>query len=259
MESIIFNSESRDGVNIACTYICPDKYYGKDVLLLHGFSSGQNNSTNMALQPMLLGMGFGVLKFDFRGCGKSAGNLGKTTITSGILDMEACMLEFNKKMPNSMASNMLFFGSSFGGAVALFSSNRFSPKAIILKSPVLDIYNAQEMRRGESGMNEWREKGYVVIKSKAGDVNLNYSYVSDSLNYNYCDPNVVPSRIPISIVHGDKDEIAPIVFTENFVKNRINQIEFLNIHGANHHFNENNDFEIMINFIIREVKKYGPI
>ncbi len=256
MKEYKFYAVTNDNIKISCLYIQPsNNYIGKVALLLHGFSSGMNNSTNLAIQPKLLKFGLGILKFDFRGCGGSEGVLGKTTISSGVLDLNSCIKAFFENFSQHNKPDFIFIGSSFGGAVGLAAAKTILPIAVVLKSPVLDIYGGQEIRRGIQGMEEWKKNGYVIIKSKAGDVKLEFSYAEDSLNYNFFDKAMIPEKVSVSIVHGVKDEIAPFFFTEKFVKGN-NKTSLLRIEEANHHYNEDNHFEIMINFIIREIEKY---
>lgn len=248
-----FKYSTDDNVSIAGTYYPSQGAAQRLAVLFHGFSSGQANSTNKALLPPLHDLHFGILCFDFRGCGLSEGELGKTTISSGIKDLKAALDGLIKLDSTAMSDGALFIGSSFGGAVAMAAAFLYNPGFIALKSPMLNIAGAQKMRRGYTGMAEWEKNGFVNIESKAGITKLTYDYISDSQKYDFYNTKFNNLSIPVSIVHGTDDEIAPIIFSEEFVEKNSKYRKLIRIEGANHHYREGNQFELMIEAIMKEV------
>lgn len=259
MEEYKFNHLTDDDVSIAGTYYPPKITSQRLAILFHGFSSGQGNSTNKAILPQLHHQHFGILTFDFRGCGLSKGELGKTTISAGVKDLKAALDGLVNLDSTAMSDHIFLIGSSFGGAVAMAATFLFDPKFIVLKSPMLNIEGAQNMRRGDEGMNEWKKNGYVSIEGKAGITKLTYDYISDSRKYKFFDSKYTNSSIPVTIVHGTEDEIAPIIFSEKFVQRNQKYRKLIKIEGAKHHYREGDQFESMIQSIMDEVKIFGKI
>lgn len=254
MNSIEFSNVTEDGIKISGTYYKNKKSNYYVAILLHGFSSNQNNSTNVSLLPKLYELSFDILTFDFRGCGLSNGELGKTTITSGVDDLKSAIHAVKNLDPSFTSKEILFIGSSFGGSVSLAAPPELPIKGFVLKSPMLNIEGAQLLRRGELGMQKWENDGYVKIKGKYGSTDLSYAYVSDSKNYNFLEPKFFIKNYPISIIHGTNDEIAPIHYSEEFASIDKKSRKLIKILNANHHYSDGNDFELMINNVLQEVK-----
>lgn len=254
MNEIKFSHYTEDGISISGTYYGKNNDRSPLAILFHGFSSGQGNSTNEALLPKLLELQFEILTFDFRGCGMSSGTLGETTISSGIIDLHAALDGLNRIDPSFISRDQILIGSSFGGAVALAAAPNIPTIGVILKSPMLNIEGAQYMRRGDMGMQKWKEMGYVTITGKSSSTDLSYEYVSDSKKYNFFNNESIPKNIPITIIHGTDDEIAPISYSEEFVNNDIKNRKLIKIPNANHHYRDGNHFELMIQYIIEEIK-----
>ena len=252
MKEILFNVVTKDGADISCCYICPDEFIGTNVLLCHGFGSSKNSSTNLFIESALLKKGMGILKFDFRGSGDSKGDLRQSTITTGLLDLDACIKGFEDNIGEYDAKNFIFMGASFGGAVAFYASKKHSPKALVLKSPALDIYTSYKITKGKDALDDWQKQGYV----ERGSIKLDFTYLSDSLNYKYAEAGVVPFSMPISIIHGGSDDVIPVSITEDFINSTKNHVSFFKLEGANHLYSEVNYFPLMINFITTEICKY---
>ncbi len=89
-------------------------------LVLHGF--GSNSESNNVLQPtrILSDFGYVTLRFDMRGCGKSEGEFGRIICLEQVEDTGNA-LAFLATHPNVDPERIGVIGSSFGGAVAVYS------------------------------------------------------------------------------------------------------------------------------------------
>src|SRR5215813_4077576 len=90
-------------------------------MVLHGF--GSNHGSSNVLQPSkVLGeMGYVTLGFDMRGCGKSEGERGNLICLEQVEDTRNA-LTFLAKHPAVDPERIGVIGSSFGGAVAVYTS-----------------------------------------------------------------------------------------------------------------------------------------
>src|SRR3984957_12501491 len=89
-------------------------------IVLHGF--GSNSEGNNVLQPtrVLSEFGYVTLRFDMRGCGKSAGEFGRVICLEQVEDLGNA-LAFLAKHPAVDPDRIEAIGSSFGGAVAVYA------------------------------------------------------------------------------------------------------------------------------------------
>ncbi|MEE9182514.1 MAG: alpha/beta fold hydrolase, partial [candidate division NC10 bacterium] len=88
------------------------------VIAAHGLFSAKVSDKFVLLAARLTEAGFACLRFDFRGCGQSGGQLKDTTIAGRINDLRAVLA----RLRDHQALDQRFFlvGSSLGGYVALF-------------------------------------------------------------------------------------------------------------------------------------------
>jgi hypothetical protein len=90
-------------------------------LVLHGFGSSRNSSNVLAPSRILNGLGYVTLAFDMRGCGDSEGEHGRVICLEQVEDTRNA-LTFLAQHPSVDPRRIGAIGSSFGGAVAIYSA-----------------------------------------------------------------------------------------------------------------------------------------
>jgi dipeptidyl aminopeptidase/acylaminoacyl peptidase len=90
-------------------------------LVLHGF--GSNKSSNNVRLPvaMLNALGYVTLRFDMRGCGESEGQRGNLICLEQVSDTSNA-LSFMREQPEVDPDRIGVIGSSFGGAVSVYTA-----------------------------------------------------------------------------------------------------------------------------------------
>jgi pimeloyl-ACP methyl ester carboxylesterase len=238
------------GERIAWVYDKADRSSGKCAIMLHGFSSSKDNSTNIAIAPVLKSEGISVFRVDFMGCGESTGSLGGTTISSGVRDLmqswQDCIAQ------NSEPSEIVLVASSFGAAVGLAAAKHLRFSSLSLKSPMLDIRKAQTRSRGQHVIAEWERTGSIHLERKSGPVFLDFEYVRDSDKYDFFQADYLMRR-KILIVHGDQDCVAPYDDSIRFVSLDPQHRVLCTIPGAGHKYEQASDFEKMIKSLLEGV------
>src|SRR5919109_1331907 len=89
-------------------------------LVLHGFGSNKTSSNTMAPTKVLTDLGYVVLRFDMRGCGDSEGEFGRVICLEQVEDTRNA-LTFLAQHPAVDPQRIALIGSSFGGAVAIYT------------------------------------------------------------------------------------------------------------------------------------------
>src|SRR5215468_1445267 len=89
-------------------------------LVLHGFGSNKTSSNTMQPTKVLNELGYVVLRFDMRGCGESEGEFGRVICLEQGGDTRSA-LTFLTKHPAVDPARIGVIGSSFGGAVAVYT------------------------------------------------------------------------------------------------------------------------------------------
>ena len=222
------------------------------IVLCHGFTSEKESPTYVNLEEKLNKEGVATLRFDFYGHGESDGKFEDITISEAVDDALKA-IEFVRERGFSRVG---LFGSSFGGITALMVASQVSDLLVLaLKAPVSDFHDIELRKRGERGLKEWKEKGYIYWKNNR-ELKLNYSFFENTKNnigYNVADK----IKIPSIIVHGDQDKDVPIEQSERtsvLIKNCKLEV----IEGADHIFTKKEDFDkctrLISEFIVENVK-----
>ena len=89
-------------------------------MVLHGFGSNKSSSNTMEPTQILSSLGYVVLRFDMRGCGESEGERGNLICLEQVEDTSSA-LTFLAKHPAVDPDRIAVVGSSFGGAVAVYT------------------------------------------------------------------------------------------------------------------------------------------
>ena len=89
-------------------------------LVLHGFGGNCDSAGVIHPTRVLSALGYVTLRFDMRGCGKSEGDFGRVICLEQVEDLGNA-LTFLARHPAVDADRIGVIGSSFGGAVAVYT------------------------------------------------------------------------------------------------------------------------------------------
>jgi len=176
------------------------------IMILTGDSpKGIKSKTWTPLIEALLEAEFDVLSFDFHSQGYSEGFREELNLKRGC---ENFIDTYEAVYKNLQFGNRKIglIGSSFGACVFLNSpeiNTKFD--AIFLKSPASFLAESYETEHGfPDGMKNWK-------KDKISEITgINYEAYIDSFEYNsYVNCSKINS--PVLILHGDADDIVPII------------------------------------------------
>ncbi len=194
-----------DGVELFGWYLPPDPPAtgpAPGVLWFHG-----NMETVDGLAPILKRFrppGMGLLVIDYRGYGESKGS----PTEDGLYQDAEAAWEYLASRPEIDSTRIAVYGRSLGSAVATRTASTHKVRAVVLDSPFTD---AREMAR----------RHYAIVPGFLLRLSLDNSGRIGKLD------------IPILIVHGDKDRIAPIDMGRKLARSTP-MAELMEIPGAGH-------------------------
>lgn len=90
-------------------------------LVLHGFGSNKASGGSRAVAKLFAEFGYAALRFDFRGCGDSAGVRGRVICLEQVEDTKNA-LSFLATRPEIDPDRIGLIGASFGAAVAVYTA-----------------------------------------------------------------------------------------------------------------------------------------
>lgn len=163
------------------------------ILVCHG--NVENMSTHVTLDLWLIDAGYNLFIFDYRGYGTSEG----VPDVRGIhLDAEAALETLLFTLPRAKQDDVIVFGKSLGGSVAVYlvahSPYKNRIKALALDSPFSSFRAIAREKIAESII------GWPFQYPLSYLVNDDYSAVK------YID---LVSPIPVMLVHGKYDAVVP--------------------------------------------------
>ena len=103
------------------------------MILLHGFGGSMKSSSLAPVSNLLADLGYVTLKFDRRGCGRSEGERGYLICLEHVEDIRSA-ISFLETQPFVDPSRIAIIGSSFGGALAVYSGAVDKRLAAIISS-----------------------------------------------------------------------------------------------------------------------------
>lgn len=146
---------------------------------------------------------YDVLIFDYRGYGKSTGEVTEENLFSDSEFIYKELLKFYGE------DRIILYGRSIGSGPASFLGSKFNPKAIILEAP---FFNFIELARNHlpivpGFLLQFKFENYLHLKKFAG---------------------------PIFIIHGTDDEVVPIEQSEKIAKSLTTVKSYVRVPGGHH-------------------------
>jgi len=183
---------SSDGLTLHGWYFRAKEEKGT-ILICHG--DVENISTHVKLDLWLIDAGYNLFIFDYRGYGRSEG----APDVKGIhLDAEAALETLLFKLPRAKRDNIVVFGKSLGGAVAVYtvanSLHKNRIRALVLDSPFSSYRRIAREKIADSVI------GWPFQYPLSWLINDDFSPIKFIRR-------VAP--VPVVIIHGKNDDIVP--------------------------------------------------
>lgn len=172
-------------------------------LYLHGFGSSQGGDKATYFRRRATDAGHAFCSFDFRGHGDSAGELPGYLFSQGVEDAATVLAWLRQRWDGPL----VFFGSSVGGATALWLAAR-QPQAFdagLAIAPALAMEASLRRRLGEEGIAAWRRSGRLPMRTELVDTELLWELMDDLAAY---DPAALAAayRTPALLFQGAHDD-----------------------------------------------------
>ena len=193
-----------------------DNYYKKNlyVIFLPGFMSDIEGKKPQTLLRFAKKKKLGFLALEYSGHGKSSGGFTKGNISSWTKDATVVIKKMVKK------NNFILIGSSMGAWIAL---NQFKYFKSQIKG-FLGIGSAPEFltrlmwnKFPKKTKRELLKTGKILIKNGRYEYPITLQLIKDGRK-NKVLHRKINSKIDVTMIHGQKDEVVPVSFSRLVLK-----------------------------------------
>lgn len=210
MKKVFFTTS--DGLKLCGIWDLPSNKTNKTIILAHGITVDKDeDGVFINLANLLRDNGYAVFRFDFRGHGESEGKSINMTIAGEMLDLEAA---FNHVVEQGYEKIGLV-GASFGGGVSTIFvlNNQDKLECLCLWNPCLNYDHCfinptlPWIRARKKHMKkDLQEKGWTTLGSRKFVLGKRlFDEMANLLPYK----ELKNIKIPLVIIHGDKDTYVP--------------------------------------------------
>lgn len=224
----------------------PDKY----AIFAHCFTCSSTLKPVKNISRALTAHGFGVVRFDFTGLGKSEGEFAESHFSANVEDLMAV----NDYLTEHFAAPSLLVGHSLGGAAVIVAASKLdNVKAVAtIGAPA----TTQHVKKHFSHhVHEIAEKGDVEVNIGGRPFKINQEFVDD---FDKTDlPEITRNlRKPILIMHAPFDKVVGIDNAHQLYKSAFHPKSFISLNDADHLLLEEKDSKYVGNMIGAWVQGY---
>ncbi len=194
----------------------------KCIITCHGMLSDMNSQKAVDLAEKAAVQGLNVLRFDFRGCGSSSGELKDSLSSRRYRDLER-VIEFARD--DLGMEEIGLFGSSLGGFVSLLKASCGEISSLVSVSSPFTMAELLESIRDSSGR--------IIID----EYHISNEFVTDAVVYDQklCS-NLNRIECPVLLVHGGADPLVPVDHARVINEQLGSNSKLVIIDGADHSY-----------------------
>jgi pimeloyl-ACP methyl ester carboxylesterase len=224
-----------NGLTLRSTVHIPDGLSGTRwpvVVLIHGFTGNRmEHASFVRMSRLLEDSGIASVRVDLSGHGESDGDFLDVTITGEIAEARS-VVRTVRTLEFSDPERIGLLGMSMGGVVAgIVAAEEPGIRALCLWSPaaVAPFEVASGYLKGRKIAPEIEAQGYFDADSHR----VSPAFVEDIANLDVYGRSRAYTG-PIRIVHGDKDDVAPVAYARRYLDHYNGNADLEVVPGADH-------------------------
>lgn len=229
---IRYHDFHHNGLTLRSTVHIPVEAPCPTVVFVHGFTSNRLELPDfVGVSRLLAADGIASVRVDLSGHGESDGDFFDVTITGEIAETRS-VIQAVRTMDFADPERIGLVGMSMGGVVAgIVAAEEPGIRALCLWSPaaVAPFEIGSGYLKGRSLATEIQEKGYF----DADGHRVSQALVDDIASLDVYGRSA-GYRGPVRIIHGDKDDIAPVEYARRYLDHYDGNAELEVVPGADH-------------------------
>ena len=222
------------------------------VVFLHGFASDIEGKKPKIFNRFAIKNKIGFLAIEYSGHGKSSGEFTRGNISTWTKDAEKTIKKILKK------NNFILIGSSMGAWISLNLFKNFKKQI----KGFLGIGSAPEFltylmwnKFPKKVKNEIINKGIYKLKNGQHEYLITHQLIKDGRKNKVLNKSIT-SKIPITMVHGSKDEVVPKIYSKKILTlfpNAKKKLKIIN--NGDHSLSSNRNLKIILKELSQLLKK----
>tara|TARA_A100001011_G_C14303507_1_gene841959 strand:+ start:47 stop:802 length:756 start_codon:yes stop_codon:yes gene_type:complete len=222
------------------------------VVFLHGFASDIEGKKPKIFNKFAIKNKIGFLAMEYSGHGKSSGEFTRGNISTWTKDAEKTIKKILKK------NNFILIGSSMGAWISLNLFKNFKKQI----KGFLGIGSAPEFltylmwnKFPKKVKNEIINKGIYKLKNGQHEYLITHQLIKDGRKNKVLNKSIT-SKIPITMVHGSKDEVVPKIYSKKVLTlfpNAKKKLKIIN--NGDHSLSSNRNLKIILKELSQLLKK----
>lgn len=216
----------------------------------HCFTCNSTFSAVKNISRALTNHGFGVVRFDFTGLGRSEGEFAKSHFSANVDDLIAV----NHYLKDNYEAPSLLVGHSLGGAAVIVAASKLDNiKAVATIGAPATVKHVTHLF--SHGVEEVKLKGEIEVNIGGRPFKINQEFIEDFGKTNL--PEITKNlRKPLLIMHTPFDQIVGIENAHKLYHNAHHPKSFVSLDQADHLLSKTRDSEYAGNMIGAWVERY---
>jgi uncharacterized OsmC-like protein/alpha-beta hydrolase superfamily lysophospholipase len=219
-------------------------------IFAHCFSCSSSLSAVRNITRSLTNFGFGVVRFDFTGLGRSEGEFAESHFSANVEDL----LAVNDFMKLNYDAPSLLVGHSLGGAAVIVAASKLDNiNAVATIGAPSTVSHVAHLFSHDTA--EIKEKGEVEVHIGGRPFKINEEFVNDFSKTDL--PAIIKKlRKPILVMHSPTDTIVGIENAREIYQNAKHPKSFISLDNADHLLSNSRDSNYVGRMIGAWVERY---
>ncbi|MEL4307010.1 bifunctional alpha/beta hydrolase/OsmC family protein [Joostella sp. CR20] len=219
-------------------------------IFAHCFTCNSTFDAVKNISRSLTNFGFGVVRFDFTGLGRSEGSFAESHFSANVDDL----LAVNNFLDENYEAPSLLIGHSLGGAAVLAAASKLDNiKAIATIGAPATVSHVKHLFSHQ--ISDIENKGNIEVNIGGRPFNIDNEFVQDFDKTNL--PEIVKSlRRPLLIMHAPFDKIVGIENAQDLYHKAMHPKSFVSLDDADHLLSNAKDSVYAGNMIGTWVARY---
>ncbi len=228
----------------------PDQF----AIFAHCFTCNSNFKAVRNISRSLTNHGFGVVRFDFTGLGRSEGEFANSHFEANVSDL----FDVHTFMKQNYKAPILMIGHSLGGTAALAAGAQIDEvRAIATIGAPSETTHVK--KHFAHGIKEVQEKGEAEVLIGARPFKINQNFINNFGNDELLDLIKKMRKKALLVMHAPFDKIVSVDHAQRIFKSAFHPKSFVSLDQADHLLSNEADSIYVGNIIGSWAPRYLPI